>query len=482
MENGLFKRVLKSKDVVALAFGSMIGWGWVVMTGNWLQTAGSLGAIGAFLIGGAAVVLIGLTYAELAAAMPLTGGEHIYSYRALGTGGSFFCTWAILLGYVSVVAFEAVALPTVIEHLFPSYPRGYLWTVAGWDVYLSWVLVGAAGALGMMWVNIRGISASAFMQQTITLMVLLVGALLLSGALFTGSSDNMQPIFANGHKGLLAVLIMTPFMFVGFDVIPQAAEEIDLPHQQIGRLLVVSVLMAVLWYTAMIFSVALLLDPAETAASPLATADAMSSAYDSHWGGKILVIAGIGGIITSWNAFLIGGSRALFAMARAKMLPAFLGRLHPQHRTPVNAILMLGGLSLLAPLFGRPALVWLVDAGGLGIVLAYGTVALSFLILRRREPAMHRPFRVTRGPVIGTAALLLSLAMTTLYLPGSPAALIWPYEWLIVLLWVLLGVVFYLWSRVSFGAASAAIMSKELKQLTAGQGNAAGKQGPRRLI
>ena len=69
----------------------------------------------AFGIGGGIVIFVGLTYAELAAAMPLVGGEHVYSHRALGRTASFVCTWAILLGYVSVVAFEAVALPTVLE-------------------------------------------------------------------------------------------------------------------------------------------------------------------------------------------------------------------------------------------------------------------------------------------------------------------------------------------------------------------------------
>ncbi|MGM9243139.1 amino acid permease, partial [Campylobacter jejuni] len=72
---------LARKDVLALAFGAMIGWGWIVMTGSWIQSAGSLGAISAFLIGGVAIVLVGLTYAELASAMPQVGGEHVYSYR-----------------------------------------------------------------------------------------------------------------------------------------------------------------------------------------------------------------------------------------------------------------------------------------------------------------------------------------------------------------------------------------------------------------
>lgn len=85
-------RVLARKDVLALAFGAMIGWGWIVMTGRWIASAGSLGAITAFVLGGLAIVLVGLTYAELASAMPQVGGEHVYSYRALGHFPSFFCT------------------------------------------------------------------------------------------------------------------------------------------------------------------------------------------------------------------------------------------------------------------------------------------------------------------------------------------------------------------------------------------------------
>jgi amino acid transporter len=446
---GKFRRVLGSRDVLALAFGAMVGWGWVVLAGGWVITAGAAGAMIAFAIGGAVVVLIGLTYAELASAMPLTGGEHVYSHRALGMGASFFCTWAIILGYVSVVAFEAVALPTVIEHLFPDYQVGLLWNIAGWDVYLTWVLVGSAGSIVMMWLNIRGIKTTALLQKTVSLLILLAGIMLVTGALANGSRANMEPLFVDGSKGLLLVLIMTPFMFVGFDVIPQAAEEINLPRNQIGRLLIISVMMAVVWYILMILSVALALSPKENAASTLSTADAMSAVLGGSSAGKVLVLAGIGGIITSWNAFLVGGSRAIFAMARARMLPSFLARMHPKYNTPVNAILMIGALSVIAPFFGRKTLVWLVNAGGLGIVAAYATVALSFIVLRKREPEMQRPFKVPKGMLVGYAALFLSLGIILLYMPGSPAALVWPYEWAIVGAWSLLGVLLYLWARAT---------------------------------
>lgn len=86
MDNGGgFTRVLGLKDVLALAFGAMIGFGWVVLSGTWLQGAGSLGAIIAFLIGGVLVVFVGLTYSELVSAMPKAGGEHNYAWRARTT-------------------------------------------------------------------------------------------------------------------------------------------------------------------------------------------------------------------------------------------------------------------------------------------------------------------------------------------------------------------------------------------------------------
>ncbi|BBI53872.1 hypothetical protein HORIV_62930 [Vreelandella olivaria] len=158
-------RVLARGDVLALAFGAMIGWGWIVLTGTAIQSAGSLGAIIAFIIGGLAIVLVGLTYAELAAAMPKVGGEHVYSYRALGHLPSFLCTWAIILGYLSVVAFEAVALPTVIEHLAPNYAVGHLWTIAGWEVKATWVAVGVGGSLVMMIINYFGVTTAALLQK-----------------------------------------------------------------------------------------------------------------------------------------------------------------------------------------------------------------------------------------------------------------------------------------------------------------------------
>jgi amino acid permease len=88
----------------------MIGWSWVLLTGEWLARAGTLGTLVAFVIGSGIVLLISLTYAELAAAMPLTGGEHHYTKRALGYTASFVASWAVVVAYVTVCVFESARI------------------------------------------------------------------------------------------------------------------------------------------------------------------------------------------------------------------------------------------------------------------------------------------------------------------------------------------------------------------------------------
>lgn len=447
MSNGgeqTFVRALGRWDVLAVAFGAMIGFGWVVQTGDFITEAGPLGAAAAFLIGGLIIGLVGLTYAELVSAMPRAGGEHNYVLRGLGGRAAFVTSWMLVLGYVSVVAFEAVALPQSLLYVFPDLPAGRLWSVAGYDVFASWAAVGIVGAVAVTALNYIGVRPAAVFQGIAVLFLLAVGVALVLGAFVGGETANMQPLLSEGGiGGLLGVLVAVPFLFVGFDVIPQSAEEIKLPFRQIGKLLVVSVAMATAWYVLIMLTVGSALPAAALADSTLAAGDGMAALWNSRTMGTVLVFGGIAGILTSWNGFLIGASRLIYAMSTSGMLPRWFGKLHPRFNTPSNALLFIGGLSILAPLFGEEMLTWLVDAGGFAIIVAYLMVAASFLALRRREPDLARPFRVRYGRIIGGLAFALSLGLAVLFLPGMPSGLVWPYEWVILGAWVLLGLVFF---------------------------------------
>lgn len=457
-----FDKVLSAWDVLVIAFGAMIGWGWVVSTGDWIMQGGVVGAMLGFVIGGIMVFFVGLTYAELTSAMPQCGGEHVFSFKAMGPIGSFICTWAIVLGYVSVVCFEACALPTIVTYIYPDFLQGYLYTIEGFDIYASWLAVAVCIAAFITYINIIGTKTAAILQTILTVIIGGVGILLIVASVFSGQADNLDNQLFMGTttvdmlKGTLAVAVMTPFFFIGFDVIPQAAEEISVSLKKIGRILILSIVLAVTFYALIIFGVGYVMNNTAIAhamqgVGGLVTADAMSIAFGSSIMAKVLIIGGLCGIITSWNSFLIGGSRAMYSMAESYMIPHTFSKLHKKYKSPVNALLLIGLLSIIAPFFGKKMLVWVVDAGNFGCCVAYCMVAISFIILRSKEPDMARPYRVGHYKIVGAMAVLMSGFMVAMYvIPGSGAALV-PQEWAMVLGWAVLGLVFGAFCKARYG-------------------------------
>lgn len=455
-----FNKVMSTTDILVVAFGAMIGWGWVVSSGRWIQNAGVLGTVIGFVIGGLLIFFVGLTYAELTPAIPNVGGEHVFSYRAFGPTGSYICTWALILSYIGVVCFEAVSLPTVISYIFPSFNQVYLYSVAGSDVYLTGVLLAGIVTIGVITVNILGIKAASILQTILTVTIAAVGIILVVASSINGSPSNLegQVIIGEGFgsvKNVLSVAVVAPFFLFGFDVIPQVAEEINIPLKKIAKVLLLSIVCAVVFYGLVVFAVGYALNSGEISeamnGAGLVTATAMKKVFNSATMAKVLIIGGLCGIVTSWNSFLIGGSRAIFSMAESKMIPGRFSVLHAKYKTPVNALLLIGVLSFIAPFFGRTMLVWISDAASLACCLAYCVVAMSFLRLRKIEPDLNRPYKIKHDKFVGITAAVLSGFMVVMYLiPGSGCTLT-PQEWVIVGGWLVLGVIFYIICKRHYG-------------------------------
>ena len=437
------KSVLGRRDVLALAFGAIIGWGWVVLSGPMIDQAGTLGSIVAVLVAAVMVIFVGLAYAELTSALPRAGGALAFTYRALGPGWAWVCGWALVLAYAGVCAFEAVAIATVVNYLFPGLKFGYLYSVAGSEVYLSWILVGIISAVFVGWINWKGVRTSALVQQIATWGLLLIGVAFFLASNVNGELENLQPYFTDA-SGVLRVVILMPFLMVGFDIIPQTAEEINIPLREVGKIILLSIFMATAWYALVQWGVGLSLPEEVHKISELPTADAAARVFQFGPAASLLVFGGLLGILTSWNAFFVGASRLLFGMGRAQMLPKVFSQVHAQFQTPTFSILFITACSLVAPFLGRKALVWVANAASLGVVVGYFLVSLSFVRLRRREPEMPRPYRVRFGGFVGAGAVLFTLGFILLYLPMSPSALLWPYEWGIVLVWAGMGTVAFL--------------------------------------
>ena len=214
-----------------------------------------------------------------------------------------------------------------------------------------------------------------------------------------------------------------------------------------------------LWYILISAAVGFAIPAADMGNVQMATADAATLLWQDtgggSWAGTILVLGGIGGILTSWNAFIIGASRVLFALAESGFVPAAFARLHPKYKTPYVGILTIGVLSMFAPLFGRTILVWLVNSGSFAVTVAFLFVAVSFLVLRQREPDMPRPFRVSHPNLVGYGAVVLSVGLLSAFLPWSESALVWPDEWLTIVVWTTLGAII-LWRNRTVSAAAEA--------------------------
>jgi len=447
--NQEFQKVLRTRDVIMLAFGAMIGWGWVVSSGQWIQAGGVLGTVAGFIIGGIMIYLVGLTYAELTPAMPKSGGAMNFSYAAFGATGSYITIWALALSYIGVVCFEACSFATIMQYVIPDFLQGYLYTVAGYDVYLSWVAVAIIASALILYINYIGTKSAAKFQNILTCIIAGVGLVLVAGSSVTGNIGNLTTqAFVGDNTGsiisnILKVAIMTPFFLFGFDIIPQAAEEINVPLKRLGRLMVLSIALAVVFYTMVVIAIGFVMNPAQIQVSMestgMVTADAIAVAFSNEAMTKVLIIGGLCGIVTTWNSFLIGGSRVLFSMSKVRMLPSIFSRLHSKYNTPYIAILFLGIISMIAPFFGRVMLVWIVDAANFACCLAYCLVALSFLVLRKKKPDMPRPFRVNNGLLIGVLATIMAGFMAVMYIiPGTNCSLIWQ-EWIIVGGWTVMG-------------------------------------------
>lgn len=444
------KRSLGKWDLLALGFGAIIGWGWLSMGGFWITAAGSVGACVSFLIVGIMMCFIGLTFCELTSAMPKAGGVMNYAWRAFGPKVSFLAAWMMCLGYTAMTAWEGLATVAAVDFLVPSANSKVLYSVAGYDVSLFSLVVALAAAAFMFVITLRGIDTlSKFSNISIIIMVVIV-VIFAIAAVIKGDTANLEPAFKDGFSGVFSIMLMCALFMGGFDTIPQMAEETNISRKSIGNILLGAIGLSMIWYFITLLATGLSISADEAGSATLAAGTAMNVIFGSSIAGKVLVISGILGILTSWVSLYIGATRLLYSMARVGMLPAAFAKLHPKYNTPYIATYVVGATTFIAPFFGRQALQWLSNAGGWAINFGLGMAALSFLVLRFKEPTMERPYKVPCGKLVGFIAVGMSFTLIIMNLPGVSAfSLVWPYEVVIVLGWILLGVIFFIISSSS---------------------------------
>lgn len=452
-------KTLKPSWVWAIALGSAVGWGAFILPADWIATAGPLGAVLGFLAGGILMSIIAVSYGFLIRNFPVSGGEFAYAYVGFGRNHALFCGWFLTLGYICIVALNASALALLARYVLPQVAKvGFLYEIAGWDVYLGEVLIASFALLIFAAMNIKGATVSGRLQYIFCL-IMIAGAVAIvaSVLLHPGSAlTNLNPVFPSDVppiSAVLAIVAIAPWAYVGFDNVPQAAEEFNFAPAKAFRLIVLAILTAALLYSAMIIATASAMPWTElVAGEPVwGTADSVSSLIGGI-GIMLLALALTMGISTGLNGFYVAASRLLFAMGRARMIPAAFGKLHPRYRTPYLGIVFVGVVCLLAPWFGRAALLWVVDMSAVGVTIAYTYACLvafkQFRWSGQRTSGSDDGWRVSppKKAVSLLGALIGLTFLGLLLVPGSPAAL-GPESTIALAIWVALGLTFYIARR-----------------------------------
>ena len=457
------KKSMGAGSIWAVALGSIIGWGCFIQGGLWTQRAGGpLPLFLGFLVGGLLMIVVGYSYSYMIAKFPVAGGEFAYAYKGFGRTASYICGWMLSLGYLSIVALNATALPVLASYIFPGvFNKGYLYTIAGYDVYMGEVAIALFFIILFGIMNYMGAKSVGKLQLAMVLIMCAAVVISVVGTIVTGSFDasNLVPAYGAGGKtfggGFISILALAPFLYVGFDCIPQSAEEYDFPPQKCKLLIISALIIGAVIYGLM----ALVTDCVIPWQDVLALTDASGAPVKWHTGavlemamGKIgvvfVAVAVCLGIFTGMNGFFMTSSRLLFGMARAKMLLAAFAKIHPKHKTPSICIIFVMIVCCICPFFGREVIGWVVDMCSVGTAFGYFfTCAGAYILLKKygdeNDTNRIHPVVALGGCVISVAILLL------LIVPGSPAFMA-PQSFVALVAWIVLGVIFYFCSRKKF--------------------------------
>ena len=315
-------KTLGPTEVLALALGAIVGWGCFMLPGiTFLPNAGPLGTIIAFFIGAFFQCIVALGYSFLIKPYPVAGGAFVYAYAGFGSKGAFICGWALVLSYVCVIAANATAIILLVRFLLgESIQFGHLYTVLDWDIYLSEVGYITVILLVFGYMNFRGVDAASAVQVflafalTIGVLVLTIG----TATAETASLDNLQPLFAENRSAIacvMMVLALTPWLYVGFDTIPQMAEEFSFSPGKARDLMLLSIICGAVIYALVTLCVAGLIPYKELLAANHDWATGwVANQIFGRWGGVALAVPVLAAILTGMNGFFMATTRLLFSM------------------------------------------------------------------------------------------------------------------------------------------------------------------------
>lgn len=391
----ILKPYLSVLGAFALAVGTAIGWGSLVVTNNeYLLHAGPVGSAAGMIIGAAVMLIMARNFAYLINKFPEAGGIYTYVKNIFGYDRAFLISWFISLTYMAMLWANATSLPLFMRYFFGDIFRfGYLYTFLGYDIFLGEIILTlfAAAVFGLICMKSKsltqGIIISAVLAFCAGITVCFIGIMAGNGS----SANTFDPFFLPDTsllRQVIKIAFITPWAFVGFESISHSVEEFDFPKKKvIGIFRVAIIVTTALYVFVLLMSVSAYPERYSSWLEYISDLDSLSGIeglpsfyaaykYMGNAGVMILMISLLGLVFSSLIGNMISLSRLFFDLSRDKILPRRFAVLNSQN-VPESAIILIMAFTIPITLVGRTAVGWIVDVTTIGAILLYGFASAS---------------------------------------------------------------------------------------------------------
>lgn len=472
-ENKKLQRQLSPTHVWAIAFGCIIGWGSFVNPGKkFLPNSGVAGTAIAMALGAAVMIIIAFSYAYMIPKYPKAGGEFTFTKECFGKKMAYVCGWFLVAAYLTNVPMNSTAIGLIVDGLDGSadiLKFGFHYSIAGFEIYFGEMIFATAILILFGVLNILGVKKAGIIQTILSGLLAVSVFTLAIAAVFSTKTQwaNMEPIWGfdkaaamaanatgesikeyarTGTAGMISAVLATfaiaPWAYVGFDTIPQAAEEFNFSYKKVIGIMVVAILFGCFVYTTnnTVAAAALANWPDRVIAGEwvlLVAAEEMLGLFGEVLIGTAVSCAVLSGIM----GFYLASSRLLYSMAKDGYLPKAFTRIDPKYGTPKNAILFCILISLSGPVLGREALGWFVDMSAIGASMGFFfTSASAFRKLSEdKDGGLFLKAMTAIGVVFSVGFMILQL----IPIPGLNGVHFGKESYWMLVIWVVLGVLFY---------------------------------------
>jgi len=480
------KRSLSPMSVWALAFGCVIGWGSFINPGKkFLPNSGVAGTAIAMLLGALVMVIIACSYAYMVPKYPKAGGEFTFTKQCFGRIPAYLCGWFLVSAYLTNVPMNSTAIGLIVDGLDGAadiLKFGWHYSVAGFDVWMGETIF--AGAILILFgiLNILGVKKAGFIQTVLAVLLATCAITLCIAGLVSAKATgvHMEPIWGfrksaaiaagatmnnigdfahSGTAGILSAILATfaiaPWAYVGFDTIPQAAEEFNFPFKKVMGIMILAIAFGCFVYTSNNTVAAAALEnwPERVMAGEWVLLIAAEELLGTF--GKVLIGVGVSSAVLSGiMGFYLASSRLMYSMARDGYLPAWFGKIEPKYNTPKNAMIFCIIVSLAGPILGREALGWFVDMSAIGASMGYFFTSASTLVTLKRDGDGTRGIRT--AAVVGVIFSIAFMILQLIPIPGLSGVHFGKESYLMLVVWVIIGIIFYCLQSKNFKNAQSA--------------------------